>query len=260
MYSEELEKLIKAALTDGVLTEKERQILFKRAKAEGIDLDEFEMLLDARLVELQKEERAKAAMYAAPQSTKYGDLRKCPACGEIVNSGIAVCECCGYAFTEGNSNESREKLYDALMKIEEKYDTAGFLGAPDIIKIKKKATLKGCTIANFPIPNTRADLLDFLTYLVVLAKPSGPKSYFHTIGNDNEDLGYAYWQLYSSCINKARISFAKDPNFTYFYQKYDELLADSKKFRLSRGAKFIIIYLAVLLALLGLITILAIVS
>ena len=54
MYSEELEQLIKAALTDGVLTEKERQILFKRAKAEGVDLDEFEMILDARVYELNK--------------------------------------------------------------------------------------------------------------------------------------------------------------------------------------------------------------
>lgn len=52
MYNEKIEALIKAALADGVLTEKEKQILLKRAQAEGIELDEFEMILDARLLHL----------------------------------------------------------------------------------------------------------------------------------------------------------------------------------------------------------------
>ena len=112
--------------------------------------------------------------------------------------------------------------------------------------------MKGSVISNFPIPNTKADLLDFLTYLVVLAKPSSPKSYFHVIGHDNEDLGYAYWQLYSSCINKAKISFANDPSFTYFYEKYEVLLNESKQFRLSRTAKFVIGWFALMIGLIGL--------
>ncbi len=45
MYNEQIESLISAALADGVLTEKEKQILFKRAESMGIDLDEFEMVL-----------------------------------------------------------------------------------------------------------------------------------------------------------------------------------------------------------------------
>ena len=56
LYDEKIEALISAALADGVLTEKEKQILFKKAQAQGIDLDEFEMVLDARLVEIEKAE------------------------------------------------------------------------------------------------------------------------------------------------------------------------------------------------------------
>ena len=74
MYNEKIEQLITAALADGVLTEKEKQILFKNAQAQGIDLDEFEMVLDARLVELQKSEKEKAEK-SAPKSDKYGDVR-----------------------------------------------------------------------------------------------------------------------------------------------------------------------------------------
>lgn len=49
MFSEELNKLIEAAFVDGVLTEKERAVILKRAKAEGADLDEVELLLDAEV-------------------------------------------------------------------------------------------------------------------------------------------------------------------------------------------------------------------
>ena len=81
MYNEQIESLISAALADGMLTEKEKQVLFKKAQSQGIDLDEFEMVLDARLVELEKAEKAKAAA-AAPKSNKLGDVKKCPNCGE----------------------------------------------------------------------------------------------------------------------------------------------------------------------------------
>lgn len=61
MYSERLEQLIAAALADGILTEKEKQILFKRAKEEGIDLDEFEMVLSARVLEAEKSRQPQTA-------------------------------------------------------------------------------------------------------------------------------------------------------------------------------------------------------
>ena len=54
MYNEQLEKLIEMALMDGELTEKEKQILFKKAESFGVDLDEFEMVLEAKVFEMQK--------------------------------------------------------------------------------------------------------------------------------------------------------------------------------------------------------------
>lgn len=52
-YNEELEQLIETALTDGVLTDKKKQVLLKKAESYGIDLDEFEMVLDARFYKRQ---------------------------------------------------------------------------------------------------------------------------------------------------------------------------------------------------------------
>ena len=50
----DMEKLIQAALADGVVTDKERAILIKKVKEAGGDVDEFEMLLDARIFEAGK--------------------------------------------------------------------------------------------------------------------------------------------------------------------------------------------------------------
>ncbi|MBQ5895480.1 MAG: hypothetical protein IIW75_02790 [Bacteroidaceae bacterium] len=58
LYDPALENLINVALADGELTEKEKQILFRKAEAAGIDLDEFEMVLEARLFEKKQEMQA----------------------------------------------------------------------------------------------------------------------------------------------------------------------------------------------------------
>lgn len=66
MYNEKLEALITAALADGVLTEKEKQILFKKAEAMGIDRDEFELVLDGRLAKRKEKMEAQAPQAAKP--------------------------------------------------------------------------------------------------------------------------------------------------------------------------------------------------
>ena len=178
MYNEKIEDLIKAALADGQLTEKEKQILFRRAEAEGLDLDEFEMVLDARLVELQKEEM-ELSQKAAPKSDKFGDVRKCPACGAIISSGIALCKECGYAFTGIDAIASREKLYNALMVVDnDKIENTPTQSVTSWLEStqekqhvisKQKATKQGTIITSFPVPNTKADLIDFLSFLMALA-------------------------------------------------------------------------------------------
>lgn len=56
MFSDELQMLIDAAIADGEITEKERQLLHKRAEAEGVDVDELDMIVDAKIQQLKKKE------------------------------------------------------------------------------------------------------------------------------------------------------------------------------------------------------------
>ena len=84
MFSEKLEEIIKASLVDGIITDKERQVIKHMAMQEGIDEDTVDVLLDARIQELRQEQQAKAPK-----------VHKCPACGEILPALTGICPSCG---------------------------------------------------------------------------------------------------------------------------------------------------------------------
>lgn len=115
MLTPELEQLINYALEDGVLTDKERSVLMRKAQAAGADLDEFEMILDAKLHEVQK-----AAAAAAPKSNsnKHGEVRKCPACGAMVSVFSTRCCECGFEFNNVEANKSANTLFEKLQALE----------------------------------------------------------------------------------------------------------------------------------------------
>ena len=115
MLTPELEQLINYALEDGVLTDKERSVLMRKAQAAGADLDEFEMILDAKLHEVQK-----TAAAAAPKSNsnKHGEVRKCPACGAMVSAFSTRCCECGFEFNNVEANKSANALFEKLQALE----------------------------------------------------------------------------------------------------------------------------------------------
>lgn len=243
MLTPELEQLINYALEDGVLTDKERSVLMRKAQAAGADLDEFEMILEAKLHEVQK-----AAAAAAPKSNsnKHGEIRKCPNCGAQVKGGSAVCTECGYAFSNVSANSSAEKLQAKLDEFyrrqEQRADSPGF---DSDTSRKHKMEI----ISTFPVPNTREDLLEFLTMLQASANALGPRE-----GVDlrrYEDLSYAYWLLYTNCINKAKLSFPNDNDFQYYFQTYEKQLQKTKGIigyvRCHQGAKILLGFLLLLI-------------
>lgn len=189
MYDEKLEQLIDAALADGELTEKEKQILFKKAQAMGVDLDEFEMVLDARLVKLQKAEAEKTAS-SAPKSNKFGDVKKCPACGALVQSYQGVCPECGYAFEGIDANSAVKELSNLLQKASKL----------EMVKI----------VDNFPIPMEKAAIMSFVTWL-------HPQSL-----DKNNPLAKAYHKKYEECINKIKVSFSNDKDLQKLIATFEE--------------------------------------
>jgi rRNA maturation endonuclease Nob1 len=109
--NKDLEKLIDLALADGVLSDKEKQVLNKKAQELGVDQDEFEMVLEARLHLRQKE---------GTSSKQKDNVIKCPSCNDIVPGLSKVCPSCGFVIDSGRkSSESEKGLEDLISDIED---------------------------------------------------------------------------------------------------------------------------------------------
>lgn len=222
MYNEKIEALIKAALADGVLTEKEKQVLFKNAQAQGIDLDEFEMVLDAKLVELQKAEKENAAK-SAPKSDKFGDVRKCPVCGALVPALASVCAECGYEMSGLDANLSSAKLAKKLEEIRESYNEKYNAVDDDDDKkweIKKQTQVAlSQAIKSFPIPIAKADMFEFaVTMQAQMVSDSISRV-----------EGEAYMTKYKEAMIKIKALYANDPQFASFISAYENVLKEYRK-------------------------------
>lgn len=218
IYNEQLDKLIELALADGELTEKEKQILFKKAEGFSIDLDEFEMVLDAKLYEKNKN-RVQEIPIAAPKSDKFGDVKKCPSCGAIIQSFQTKCTDCGHEISNIGANVSIQKLFVLLNEVENQRKDDGNnivgaffgqmtqqLGGGDKITLKKKSIISG-----FPIPNTKDDILEFLSTALPNAKQKGN---FMTKNQpeykSHNDLAPTWLSKCEQIVMKARFSMKED--------------------------------------------------
>lgn len=55
LIPEEIEALIQQYLTDGVLTDKERQVILRKAEGMGLDRDEIDLYLDAEVQKIDQQ-------------------------------------------------------------------------------------------------------------------------------------------------------------------------------------------------------------
>ena len=190
MLTPELEQLIQYALEDGVLTDKERAVLMKKAAA-GVDLDEFEMILEAKLHE------AKKAAAAPKVSNKEGEMKKCPHCGTPISSFRTTCQECGYEFRNLEAVKSAAVLFEQIKSLEmektrelalhennknkqleafggvysserrkERDDLTRRLNESGKAIVKKFSEAKISLIKLYTVPNTKQDLIEFLTMAV----------------------------------------------------------------------------------------------
>ncbi len=113
MYSKELEAIIEAALADGVLTDKEREVLHRRAAQEDVDADELDVILDAKLQKIEQ---------ASDAASRRRKSKKCPYCGGSILQLTEQCPHCGESVTAEASEELQEifdNLEEALVDLKE---------------------------------------------------------------------------------------------------------------------------------------------
>ena len=168
-----LDPVIELALADGVVTDKEREILYRKADEFGVPRDELDMILDAK-IHLFSKERSNEA------SSK--EHAKCPACGAQVESFATRCEYCGHEIkgveVSGRLTRFKQELENAekqaLTELKERKNALDpfnrffqNLGEQNTDPVEGAIRSKQINvITNFPVPNSREDIVEFL----ILAK------------------------------------------------------------------------------------------
>lgn len=217
MLPKELDGLIDFALADGVVTDKEREILCKKAENLGVDKDEFEMILEAKIHTLNAESM-KAQAPPTPQveiqqkSNKEGEIKKCPACGAPVSAFTTQCSDCNHEFR--TSQSSLQDLTNSLNSIP-RPERSGLLDLSFHAKAEEVGSKRADLILNHSIPNYKENILEFLAFAMQFSGSSGFTGMLKsqlTGGYDavKQKEADAWMKKAKQIIFKARVSFKSD--------------------------------------------------
>ena len=136
----EIEKLIDLALADGQITEKERNVILKKAAELGVDSDEVEMTLDGKLHQLEASK--------PKEKEKVGNIKTCPACGAEVKALKLKCDDCEHEFINNSSNSNLTQLEKKLASVKADDD-------------EKRVKI----ITDHPISNDKETMFELLSYM-----------------------------------------------------------------------------------------------
>jgi hypothetical protein len=136
----EIEKLIDLALADGQITEKERNVILKKAAELGVDADEVEMTLDGKLHQLEARK--------PKEKEKVGNIKTCPACGAEVKALKLKCDDCEHEFINNSSNSNLTQLEKKLASVKADDD-------------EKRVKI----ITDHPISNDKETMFELLSYM-----------------------------------------------------------------------------------------------
>jgi len=214
----EIEKLIELALADGVLTEKEKSVILRKAELLGEDVDEVEMILEGKLAQTRKQPTLSTTQ-------KQGTVKKCPACGASLGALASSCAECGHEIADIEASRTIIALYDKFGMIEKETESLGSVADKrrmDAIKTKKAAAIR-----DFPVPNSREELQQ----LILFIKPK-------IIESENSDPNFHDWKIkFSEVLDRARNAYKNDSKMIAEFDRIEASLKSSVSTKLLIGAK-----------------------
>jgi len=116
LYPKEILLLLKEYLSDGILTDKERQVILRKAEDMGIDRDELDLYLDSQVQKIEQITEAVARRQKG---------KSCPFCGAAVPQLTDKCPECGQHITPEATKELEEildNLEEALVNMKSRKD------------------------------------------------------------------------------------------------------------------------------------------
>ncbi len=152
-----------------------------------------------------------------PQGTQRkisydGEILKCSSCGEVLNSFTTNCPSCGYELRGAKASSSVQELVRKLEELESKRGkqtwSSWFQQKLNGTKLTLVDEQKINLIQNFPIPNTKEDILEFM----VLAS-SNTKSKNHASSYAEGRIIDAWNTKLEQACQKAVLNFGEDNKF-----------------------------------------------
>jgi hypothetical protein len=181
MFNEQLEKLVSMALIDGVLTDKEREILKRKAIAQGFDEDEFEMILEAKLYEKQNPSSAdklsqsnSSSHQSMPEQNQLKGIHLLfQKISDIENETKPNYTIKDFYIPEDNNSQS-SSLFGMVFGDSSASDKAQsrLESAINDWEVKQKEKILNL-IQTFPIPSSKNDVIEFLTFSIPLSIKGG---------------------------------------------------------------------------------------
>jgi hypothetical protein len=208
MIHQDLKQLLDFAIQKGEITEKDKEILHRKAITLGQDTDELDMLIEAEVHKLKKSNEPEKQVNFA-----------CPNCGSSIPKSSIKCGFCGYEISKASITGRNElnKLNEAIAKLDEEHSSQKHSvdwkgnqeGDPSgVILARKKADL----ISTFTMPNDKEHLLEFFHFCDTNADAYFQQSFikvgFQTITNNPgaKALSDAY-------AGKAKLAYVKLKRF-----------------------------------------------
>ena len=139
--------------------------------------------------------------------TYDGEIHKCPNCGEVLASFVAICPSCGYE-VRGATNSMAVREFATRLTL------------------AKSEQEKITIVRNFPIPNTKEDIFEF----IIIASTN--------IDELDETYSAAWQTKIEQAYQKAQLLFAEDKDFSRIQSIYSQvsskLMSQKKKDKLRR--------------------------
>lgn len=158
-----------------------------------------------------------------------GTIHKCPNCGEIIGAFMPICPTCGHEIRGSRNINSLAELVDKLEQIE--VSRAGVstkgkrLNPNELTNIDKQ---KINLIRNFPIPNTKEDIYEFM---ILAASNVNTKWWLEGDASSvaQEEESNAWMAKFEQAYQKAELMFSADNSFDIFKKLYVEKTKAARK-------------------------------
>lgn len=171
-----------------------------------------------------------------------GEIKKCPNCGEVLESFQTKCNACGYELRDIKSSKAVTEFSKKLEDIDnelEKENSKSFMSLiggnyfNGIMKRVDKAKKRANLISSFIIPNSKEEIFEF----IILSSTNIQKKYFKKLGvfgsgeditefNANKAVMEAWVSKMKQAYEKAKLSFGRDKDFDRIEQIFNNKLAD----------------------------------